>query len=295
MNLRKELDLAIKASERGSDGGYEADGRVYPAYMTNAEWNAFLDEMSDKAKKEYGAGGGGELIEKNGRPPKMASYGSSSRMIYRLSRDTEGFCFEKKLPTSVGGSANLDGYLEQEDRHVFVEAKCREPYHKPYDESPDRIRSVYRKLYEYISENSYGELTCDIRSDDGRDMEVVFGRYGEVIKYLDVKQLICHLLGIGTALLNGSLSKKRIEMMYLVYDPTELQLKPEAKEGISAIYETLREECASLEMSMLFTLILTYLRDIVGIGDMSDDEIELQGYNFTFYLCDQELYPTLLV
>ena len=75
--------------------------------------------MPETARIEYGAGDGGELEEKDGRPPKMASFGSSSRMIYNLSNKKDGFHFEKKLPTTVGGTANLDGFYEDDARYIF--------------------------------------------------------------------------------------------------------------------------------------------------------------------------------
>ena len=113
MNLSKELDLAIKFSEaKTHTGGYIVSDKTYNTYMTNAEWEDFKAYMLPSALEEYSAGGGGELIEKNGRPPKMACYGSSSRMIYMLSYEKKGFIYEKKLPTTVGGTANIDGFYD---------------------------------------------------------------------------------------------------------------------------------------------------------------------------------------
>ena len=137
MNIVEKLDLAIKSKEIGTTEGFYSvpykDGTLHkPTYMTNEEWNAFLSAMPDMARREYGEGDGDELKEKDGRPPKMASFGSSSRMIYNLSNKKEGFHFEKKLPTTVGGTANLDGFYEDDNRYIFVEAKCHEPYTAKY-------------------------------------------------------------------------------------------------------------------------------------------------------------------
>jgi hypothetical protein len=96
MNISKELDLAIKVAEtRTTDGAY---GK-YNTYMTKEEWEAFKSAMLPSALEEYGAGGGDELSEKNGRPPKMACYGSSSRMIYTLSCHKDGFHYDKRKET----------------------------------------------------------------------------------------------------------------------------------------------------------------------------------------------------
>ena len=131
--MQKTLDLSIKQQETGSlDGGFLANNQtVYPSYLDNQAWLDFKMDMASNyptAWMEYGAGSGGELKEEGPFPPKMASYGSSSRMIYRLCKDNPDFHFEYKLPTRVGGIANLDGFLETEDRYIFVEANCREPY-----------------------------------------------------------------------------------------------------------------------------------------------------------------------
>ena len=112
--------------------------------MNNDEWDAFVADMEknhQNAFDEYGAGSGGELKPKGKYPPKMASYGSSSRMIYNLCKGIAEFHFEEKMPTKVGGTANLDGYMETGDRYIFVEAKCRELY----GENSHLIESKYRK------------------------------------------------------------------------------------------------------------------------------------------------------
>ena len=49
-------------------------------------------------------------------------------MIYNLSNKKEGVHFEKKFPTTVGGTANIGGFFEDDNRYIFVEAKCHEPY-----------------------------------------------------------------------------------------------------------------------------------------------------------------------
>ena len=150
--MQKTLDLSIKKHEIGTlDGGFRTK-ITRQAYMDNLVWDAFKDDMEKNhpnAFAEYGAGAGGELTEKNGFPPKMASYGSSSRMIYNLCKDIENFHFEHKLHTKIGGVANLDGFMETDDKFIFAEAKCREPYGK----KTNLIECKYDTLYRYINSN----------------------------------------------------------------------------------------------------------------------------------------------
>ena len=88
MEKQKAFDLAKKLLDGGDiHQGYRMnDGRLYPAYYTNEEWEAFLADMKTNypaAFKGYDEGKGGELEEHNFKgkkiPPKMASYSSSSR------------------------------------------------------------------------------------------------------------------------------------------------------------------------------------------------------------------------
>lgn len=140
MEFNKILDRAIMQNETANNpdikSGYKINESTYPNYLEDKCFEKFVDDMKQNHKlayEMYGKGSGNELEIRKGRggvlyPPKMASFGSSSRMIYSLMKDVDGFLFEKQLKTTVGGTANLDGFMETESKYVFVEAKCREPY-----------------------------------------------------------------------------------------------------------------------------------------------------------------------
>lgn len=100
MSILKEFDKALVGEETKTaevKSGYFArnNPKQYTEYLDNASWEEMLSRMSENHKKQYGTGGGKELEEKNGKPPKMAAFASSSRMIYNLSKDTPDFVFEK--------------------------------------------------------------------------------------------------------------------------------------------------------------------------------------------------------
>ena len=296
MNIIETLDLAIKQNEKATvDGAYVLpykDGVLKKStYMTNDEWKAFLNSMPEEARKEYGAGGGDELSEKNGHPPKMASYGSSSRMIYTLSREKEGFHFEKKLFTTVGGKANLDGFYEDENHYIFVEAKC----HEPYTAKNVTVSKCYEKLYKYINEKMLGSIHIDMQTSKcGRYLNVQYFANDEKLERFDLKQMICHLLGIATGILNGTLKRKQTDFIYLLYDPTELDIEPEAKAEIDTIYERTCYECNLIDFAELFRVILEFLRETKFESAMSQDELDDVILKFTFTLASQEFYPLLL-
>lgn len=292
MNISKELDLAIKAAEvKTVDGGYWIGEKEYTTYMTRGEWEAFKHSMLPGALDEYGAGGGGELAEKSGRPPKMACYGSSSRMIYRLSHQKEGFHYEKKLSTTVGGVANLDGFYEDSGRYVFVEAKC----HEPYSAKSNSVSKSYEALYTFINREMGGNVEITMQTSKcGRYMEVEYFSGGERLAYFDIKQMICHLLGIATGVLRRELVQKQMDFIYLLYDPTELSLAPEVKEAIDAIYERTVYECNLIDFSALLRVIFAFLMKEKYGNVISEHETDDMIYKFTFTLASQGFYPLLL-
>lgn len=289
--MQKTLDLSIKKYETGTlEGGYSvAGGTPYSSYMSNSKWALFVEDMKKNHKSayiEYGEGSGGELKEKANRyPPKMASYGSSSRMIYNLSKELQGFCFEYKLPTTVGGIANMDGYLETDDTCFFIEAKCREPY----GVKSHLIEKKYKKLYRYINDDKTNNLCIDTEDSDLK-MKVRFSVDGCVFSSFDIKQMICHLLGIATRYLNSK-EKKKISFLYLVYNPKLIDIIDEKKQAnIYAMYDKTCVECKAIDYKSLFASIIKYFTEELNIGDVNERDVDAIVQGFEFTMCDQNDY-----
>lgn len=298
MSIAKTLDLSIKFNETGASNegkSYSLSDRQYENYIDNENWSVFVEEMKTKyplAYAEYGEGSGDELgIKKVGKyPPKMASYGSSSRMIYLLSRDIEGFQFEKKLPTTVGGIANMDGFLQSENIQFFVEAKCREPY-SPKSYVIDR---KYEALYRYIDAEPSVDIKCNIAIIDDEKMQVQFVAQGTIITAFDIKQMISHLLGIATKKLNNP-TEEKIKFLYLLYNPTNIKIvNPKHTERIMAAYNTQVNECNSIPFANLYGVVMDYLHGIKSVGNATEQEINIIKSAFTFELCDQNNYIQLM-
>ena len=292
MNLSKKLDLAIKKAEtKTTVGAYVCQDKKYDTYMTNEEWANFKDTISPETLDEYGAGSGGELVEKNGYPPKMASYGSSSRMIYMLSRHKDGFQYEKKLSTTIGGMANFDGFCEEDNRYIFVEAKC----HEPYSAKNNSVSKSYEKLYNFINDQMADNIRIEMEpSACGKYINVKYLSDGEKIEYFDIKQMICHLLGIVTGILKGELDRNQINFIYLLYDPTVLDLDSDIKEKIDSIYERTCYECNLIDFATLFRVIFAFLKSEKYGEVLPDSDIDEIVCKFTFTLASQEFYPILL-
>lgn len=305
MSIAEELDLTIKKKKTGIPESnlkkqgyqitYKGEQLTKPTYTTNAEWDAFLKAMPEMAKVEYGKGGGDELHEKSGHPPKMACYGSSSRMIFEYSNHKKGFHYEKKLHTTIGGTANLDGFFADENRNVFVEAKCHEPYsiHKYV------ISTCYAGVYKHINAQMDGKVRIELPSDDELknmcNMPVTYWAGDEKLERLDMKQMICHLLGIASGLLRGEVEKKKIEFLYFLYDPTGLDIPGKAKSKILAIYEKTCKEAAQVDFVKLFEVILQFLREKPKYRNaMTDEEADQLVREFSFTLCSQKNYKSLI-
>jgi len=239
--------------------GYESarvkDLRKKDVYFSFSVWNAFYNEMKEKypdAFEKYNEGNGGELDEKQSKygwnPPKMCSVASSSRFIYLSLRDDINskikyfdetikekgiFHFEEKLYIPlVESQPNLDGYFDNAESSIYFEAKCHELFdsHKLVwkngyfqdgvffgnDAKSLGINKNECKPYSYFSKKE-GKIIID-----QEHMEVapsVFGFDNDHAFTLDIKQFICHLLGIAN---DENSSNKRRELIYLYFKPEKL-------------------------------------------------------------------------
>lgn len=286
MNILKDFDTAIAGAEN-TPKGYCVGQHSYDSYMSNNAWAEYLAGMSAEHRSQYGDGSGGELKEKDGRPPKMAAFASSSRMTYLLSKDIPGFVFEKQLPTVIGGIANLDGYREADGQYVFVEAKCREPYsHK----SPQTIKQNYKPLYAYLQEKTPEIFTCTMDDiPDTRDMKVAFFCCGKEAVYFDIKQMLCHLLGVANKMLTGRKCDTPIQFLYLLYNPTELDLPQGSREEILRIYQDTCAAADGYDFKRIFGYVVDFLIQKKEYAATQEAIAKLKN-GFRFALCDQNSY-----
>ncbi len=229
-NMATALDCAIRDKENLKKGYIMQKSNIqYCNYMSNEEWKTYLDKMNEKHKRQYGMGAGGEL--KAGQyPPKMASFGSSSRLIYELSKDNEGFIFEERLDTRVGGIANIDGLLHRGNKYIYVEAKRREIYGSSHEWQ--EIKNVYIPVYNKLKSEDFSYNLDESVKDTNEQEEIKKIRFvvnGNPVKYFDLKQLICHFLGITYDIAKHSVKDAKVIFMYLLYNPHEVETKIDKK------------------------------------------------------------------
>lgn len=308
------FDLALKQSLGGdrSDGYRTRDGEKKYAYFTNAQWEEFLGSMKREhpvAFRQFTKGDGGELDEwrneTNGKwmPPKMASYASSSRFIFEASKSLgEAFTFECKLPIAFDGykeeaKASLDGYIPS--GRIFVEAKC----HEFYPEADTEYKRAYREFYDYLVGKTGGLFgyRLVLGTVRGRETDCVrFNWNGEELDSLDLKQLLCHMLGIAKKALLEDCGRKST-LIYLVYRPGKdvLDLVPDegTRSTILRCWEREKAEFGMVDFSLLYRLIVRYIAEYrqqyQGDGRYSD-RMDLIGDAFEARFLDQEEYRGLV-
>ena len=295
----KALDYAIRDYECKKfpvGSGYNIENNIYFNYLSKNSWKEFKDSMKKVHQRQFEDADGEELKEKKGRwgicPPKMASFGSSSRFIYNISKDIVGFQFEKLLPTRVGGTANLDGYIMRGDVDVFVEAKCKEIYssHKPI-----KVSDVYKEIYDKIktdngfSYDNNGRPIKDGKTDD-KHFKCTFKFDGEEIVHFDIKQLICHFLAISANILEDEKANKNVKFVYLIFNPKdadatcfENEKVSSYKERIFKIYNETIKEIRKFDMKELFASVFKIQAGRLGV--------EGKKYSsFDFCIADQKDY-----
>ena len=285
MSLQHTFDRAIRDMEGKLYGvGYKVKEteEPYDRYMSNEGWKRYLAEMSEDHRNQYKDGDGGEL--KEGRyPPKMACYGSSSRIIYTCLREVGGIKFEHQLPTRVGSRpANLDAYLYTDRRDIFVEAKCKEIYAKLGNVKAS-IR--YNKVYEHINKsyNSFSFCTKVISDNrgvvDDKQYYYSFFYNNEPIIRFDIKQLISHFLGIAAGVLEGRV-KNNIRFVYFIYNRNELGNKDLDRVYAKTINEIGKnDEIDKIGIIELFKAVFEYQKKNL--------KIEKVMPKFEFVLADQ--------
>ncbi len=277
-NIQQALDIAIRDSKNEEIlSGYEVDGRRYSNYLSNSAWCEFKEAMRKTPfYNQYNRGAGGELEEKRGRwglyPPKMACFGSSSRVTYVYLKDVPNICFEEQLDTIVGGRANLDAALHKEGCDIFIEAKCREIY------SNHKGSKAYMAVYNAIGSN----FKCDANT-----LQFTFDKHE--INHLDIKQLICHFLAISAGILKGEV-KPNIHFVYFIFNPEHIKgyIDKKYREKILGIYkDTLAEIKLFGEMKWLFDAVFDFQSKKLNK--------EKPDYNFRFAVAEQYGIKDLLI
>ncbi len=117
-------------------------------------------------------------------------------------------------------------------------------------------------------------------------MKVKFTSANSPIEHFDIKQMICHLAGIATAVLNNYYTDAPIAFEYLIYNPENLNLPEKEGKKIHTIYQQTLKESTSIDFKNLFGIILDFMIQTTNTPSRSNKEWIVD--NFTFEVCEQE-------
>ena len=133
-------------------------------------------------------------------------------------------------------------------------------------------------------------FACTMENIPGtRDMKVEFFCRGKEVVYFDIKQMLCHLLGVANKTLIGRNCDTPIQFLYLLYNPTELNLPQSSREEILRIYQNACATAENYDFSSVFGHIIDFLIQEKEYPVNEADVANLKNY-FCFALCDQNSY-----
>ncbi len=246
---KDEFDYLIKKNLVDMLGngsfGYAIAGRPYDVYYNREAYKKFIAEMQsakyNKFYNQYNRGKGSELIGTDNRPPKMASVASSSRFCYLALRDgCEQFSNSTNIIFEYGcrikgvqATANLDAYLPEEK--IYFEVKC----HEIFDNHENILSKSYWKLL-YGQENDFGFPYAECPQITKFQFKLSdFGVEKRKARF-DVKQLLCHLLGIASQKDKSTPAK----LVFLFFKP-KMDLESEQRQ-VDAVFKELKDEIKSI-------------------------------------------------
>ncbi|MDE5769521.1 MAG: hypothetical protein K2H82_09070, partial [Oscillospiraceae bacterium] len=183
--------------------------KKYDTYYNNLIFSAFIDDMKSKNINhyhQYNSGKGSELKEKNGTPPKMACVGSSSRFCYIALNDVDWensmfkgvpeFEYSCPIDGIRGTPPQLDAFFKESN--TYFEVKCHEIFEK---HSVILTRAYWNLIYGEGNDFRFNIIeTLNNGKENSKLFQISleeFGFHKEKEKSMfDIKQLLCHLLGI---------------------------------------------------------------------------------------------------
>ncbi len=148
---------------------------------------------------------------------------------------------------------------------MYIEAKCREPY----GSKSNFVSVQYNEFYQVLTART--KLRCETKEvtkvrkgKERTELQVFFTYDNRKIAHFDIKQMLCHLLGIANEYLETGHSDD-MEFWYLLYDPTELVLPQSCGEQIRAIYAQTCAECDGIGAEGFRQLFLEALHYLAGV------------------------------
>jgi hypothetical protein len=211
MKLKEKFNQELVKVHPNIEFGYKMEnGCPYDYYLNkDSSFCEFMKIMKDEYPEIFESfkNGKGRELEEKLTPPKMASIASSSRLAYLTFREIKpelfgqitgnktnyDIIFEGKLKSILNNNfanPNLDVILKSKNTIVFIEVKCQEIF--------DSHIKYFSMSYKESLEQIFEEKTIKVvpKKEKGKLVDKLEVSDLNVFRKFDIKQSICHILGI---------------------------------------------------------------------------------------------------
>ena len=180
-------------------------------------------------------------------PPKMASVASSSRFCYLALKNIKEIEFEKTegmhclLNKSAFAIPHLDAFVEKDN--LYYEVKC----HEIFMDLTEHTRIVVSYADALFSKEGFAFDQNEIKLTDDKKKYILNLKWFELKKnpMFDIKQLLCHLLGIANEQIKSNCSQQAT-LRYLFFRPDCSALLADDEPEIEREYNNLKEEVRNI-------------------------------------------------
>jgi hypothetical protein len=195
----------------------------FPYYLTDVDNNIF-GGLNEKTESEFQKADGGELKDTKSRPAKMKALHSSSALAVNIFQYWRGNNNIRDITAACGfcSKKNRRTFELEFERKYTIHAK--ESHHPNIDVVISSNEEVVSKIYAIECKmtepfgSSHSEVSDEYLSTDSLWLDLpalkTLAQKSKEFKYLDVAQLIKHILG----LMDEYRDKKKFLLMYLYYD-----------------------------------------------------------------------------
>ena len=243
------LDNLIDKYGKNLFGYRTTQDNTYDVYYEKEEFEQFTNNMPIKHYHKYYHGQGGELFTTTNKgviqPPKMAAVASSSRFCYLALCDGAPhiqvfsdvtFEHECKIKNKPSFHPQLDAFSAT--GNTYVEVKCHEIFNTGKEKSLGKFYADY--IYDIVEGIGF-DLYIDKKPDSRFDIPYSHFGLTNFPTYFDLKQFLCHLLGIACQ------NKGKEDTTTLAY----LFFRPKTSDGslndeLFAVFTKLQSEIISI-------------------------------------------------
>ena len=121
------------------------------------------------------------------------------------------------------------------------------------------IKKVYNEVLEAISKSDNAFQYKENKETKTGYLNYSFSYGGTRIVRFDIKQLICHFLGIAANYINNKSAKNKICFIYLIYNPEHFNI-----DELDKVYKRHKMEIDLFKMNDLFNAIFDYQKEALN-------------------------------